>query len=226
MKNLNSSKNYINGINKNTFDLLFNDYKNKPEDYFDVKATDALIAIDTFTRLKEKTIFQKLIKKTLSKLTSIEKISYNSITCQYEWQDGPNLITFNLLSNYIGDEKLKAELTSKKRYHLCHKRSIDNAKKFKNSKVVTGYATIGSYKFLHSIIECDNKVIDWTRNVVMNKSDYYYLTNFHPLSSISSACILMDKKMLKGKFGFFVKEYTTFRDEIMNDLEKNKHLFK
>lgn len=226
MKNLNSNKNYINGINKNTFDLLFNDYKNDPEDYFDPMATDAIIAIDTFTRLKEKTMFQKLIKKTLSKITSIDKISYNPITRQYEWHDGPNLITFDLLSKYIDDEKLKDELTSKKRYHLCHKRSIDNAKKFKNSKVVTGYATIGSYKFLHSIIECGNKVIDWTRNVVMDKNDYYYLTNFCPLSSISSASILMDKKMLKGKIGFFVKEYTTFRDEIIHDLQKNKHLFK
>ena len=83
-------------------------------------------------------------------------------------------------------------------------------------------------KYLHSWVKVNyerkDMVIDYTRNVLMNKEGYYLMQRAIPLSRISNQDIKRDMKILKQSGvlrNFNIKEYLLFRHEIIKDLEKN-----
>lgn len=219
------------GINNNTYNLLFSDFDHlKEKDQGSYENAKAFYTIDLFTKLQEHSIFTKLLKIFLkNNFFDLNKITYNNQTKQYEYKDNDLLITFDKLSKCFDDSVTK-ELTSRKRYHKCHDKSIILSMTIENSKIVTGYITIDNEKVLHSIIEyCKNDeiiIFDWTRNLQIPKDQYIKLTKFQELASCNGEQVIEDMAIIAGNLNLSGKTYTIFRDEIMKDIQRNAHLFK
>lgn len=121
----------------------------------------------------------------------------------------------------------------------CHMQAIEYSKRLSNigveNEVVTGnrYLATDRSGTLHSWnefqIEGKEHVLDYTQNVVMNKEGYYSLNHINKiLSRVNSQDIPRDKKIINqmtGRYYMDVKTYLTCRDEIMQDLQKNRGIF-
>lgn len=70
------------GINNNTYNLLFKDYNNLPkEEQGDFENVIAFTTIDLFTKLQEKKIFTKLLKLFYKNTTiDLDRITFNEKT--------------------------------------------------------------------------------------------------------------------------------------------------
>lgn len=219
------------GINNNTYDLLFGNFDNLPkEECGSYENVVAFATINCFTKLQEKKIFTKLLKLFYKNtIIDLDKIIFNEDTKQYEYKNNDLIITFDKISNYIGDKKLIKELTSKKRYGKCHSRSMDISPYIEDSRIVTGYITIENKKVLHSVIEYeyDGKtiVLDWTRNLKITKEQYIELTKFVELSSFEGKKVIDDIDIIFRNLNIGSKTYVVFRDELIRDMQKNKHVF-
>ena len=213
------------GINKKTYELLFSDFNDLPENERGTYDNEkAFVTIDRFTKLQEKKIFTKLLTRKYKKADiDFDKITYNKALKQFEYRDGNRIITF--------DKVLKKELMSNERCGKCHLKSVIMAPKIENSKIVTGYMTMGNRKILHSIIECNVNneimVIDWTKNLYITKEQYVELTEFVELASFNSKEVYDDRKILDNNLfkSLSLKTYVVFRDELMNDIKKNSQIF-
>ena len=99
----------------------------------------------------------------------------------------------------------------------------------KGSKIVTGYATVGNQKFLHSIIEYEHDgktiILDWTRNLKIAKEQYIELTKFVEISSFEGGKFIEDIEIIFGNLNIGVKPYVLFRDELIKDMQRNTHIF-
>lgn len=218
------------GINNNTYRLLFSDYYNLPEEERgSYENYIALNTIDLFTKFEEKKLFAKLLKLFYKiQQIDLDHIRFNDEIKQYEYRNHDLIITFNKISNHLNDDRLIKELNSNKRYGKCHSRSIDISQCIDDAKVVTGYITIGHTKIIHSIIEykyCEKMIVlDWTRNLSIPKEKYIQLTNFVEITSIDNNKILGDLYMLEW-LNMGDKSYLIFRDELIRDVERNPQIF-
>lgn len=102
-----------------------------------------------------------------------------------------------------------------------------------SNEIVTGYIYGYSDKseFLHSWVETTLKdeeyVIDGTLNAMINKQGYYLMRNAKPLTRISNEQLMSDAEKYLNKIQSIPLEvYYVFRNEIINDLEKNQDIFK
>lgn len=77
------------GINNNTYNLLFGDYASLPEEeQGSYENVVAYATIDCFTKLQEKKIFTKLLKLLYKNtIIDLEKITFNEETKQYEYKN-------------------------------------------------------------------------------------------------------------------------------------------
>lgn len=215
------------GINNNTFDLLFCNVENLPEEEWGSLEDISLFGlISTFT-LRERDA--SLVSRLKSIGFDINDITYDEENACYKYLDEKYNIPFEMISDYIDNEYIKDELTSEKRFGNCHTMSTIFAYSIENSMVVTGYIKALDQLVLHSIIEYskddETYVIDWTRNVKMLKSDYERLTGFTELARFNGDVCYNDLGYLES-LNINSKSYVCFRDEIINDIKKNKRLFK
>lgn len=219
------------GINNNTYNLLFGDYDNLPEEeQGSYENVVAYATIDRFTKLQEKKIFTKLLKLFYKNtIFDLDKITFNEETKQYEYKNNDLIITFDKLSNCFEDKDLIKELTSNKRYGECHSRTMNISPSIEGSRIVTGYTTVGNQKVLHSVIEYEHDgktiVLDWTRNLKITKEQYIELTKFVELSSFEGRKVIDDIEIIFGNLNIGVKPYVVFRDELIRDMQRNPHLF-
>ncbi len=219
------------GINNNTYNLLFGDYDNLPEEeQGSYENVVAYATIDRFTKLQEKKIFTKLLKLFYKNtIFDLDKITFNEETKQYEYKNNDLIITFDKLSNCFEDKDLIKELTSNKRYGECHSRAMNISPSIEGSRIVTGYTTVGNQKVLHSVIEYEHDgktiVLDWTRNLKITKEQYIELTKFVELSSFEGRKVIDDIEIIFGNLNIGVKPYVVFRDELIRDMQRNPHLF-
>ena len=189
-----------NGINKNTYKLLFDDKSYEETDRDIIKNSYGLGLIEVYTKLREKRIFKKLLGIYYKKRYSIDfsKITYNKKTGQYEYKDelDGEIYTFNKLSNLLNKQEIKDELESNRRYKKCHTKSIELMLILPKSFILTGYVKRGHGKFLHSVVEIEKQkgpyIIDYTKNLVMPKEQYFKLTNFEQIECISDEEFLED----------------------------------
>jgi len=156
-------------------------------------------------------LLYKLVGFKLIKYENKYQISYkNSDVCFSKFSD------FLSGGNDIEElEKEKKELLSlKKRTGKCHYKSIELINV--GDYLVTGYVTSSSrnVKIIHTWIETDKDVIDYTDNLVMKKEDYYNLKDVEVLTVIKKDTIVSEfdsqfvKSFLSDKF------YCLFRDEL------------
>jgi len=154
-------------------------------------------------------------------------INYKNDSVQF------SLISDNIESDNCDISEVKKELLDHRgRVGQCHNKSME----FINlgDYLVTGYVddTSRDYRVIHSWIETEKVVIDYTSNLVMKKEDYYELRNVEVLSVINKNDMYSDSESdLKMVLG--CKFYCLFRDELFNEgliqfgnreIVKNKHI--
>lgn len=216
------------GINENTYNLLFKDNLNLiEEEQGSYNKQMAWIAISKFTKNNEITLKEDSKFVYSYKDKCLGEINYckNKKACEYK--DDSIVINFKRISDQIKNKELIKELTSDKRNGHCHSRSVEFSQSIKDSSIVTGYLTIGKKKVLHSVIEYKHNgivyIIDWTKNLIITKQEYVYLTNFIEISNILSSKIINDLRIF-SRIGLGYKPYLTFRDEILRDINKNSFM--
>ena len=230
MKDDKDMKYNINGINNNTYELLFKD----KEDIRNIDTEErlreyVLYIIETYTRFREKSIFISFLKKYFGAKTKFDfsQIVWNEEKKEYEFEFLGEKYTFNKISDSINDKKAKKILESEKRYGNCHVASMGMAAVIQDGKVLTGYINIYGGRYLHSVIEInDGEIIDWTRNLVMPKDEYIKLTGFRILESIKSEEILQMHSKFADKDIVDSKVMSVFGKELLNDVKRNPDIFK
>ena len=114
------------------------------------------------------------------------------------------------------DKNMKNELFKyKKRKGKCHQTAIELFASM-GEKLVTGYVDDSSGKFrtIHSFIETEKNVIDYSSNLVISKEDYYRLMNVEVLSVITKEQFLSDCNSSFANEFLGVKFYCLFREEL------------
>lgn len=224
------------GINLNTKSILFSDndiyLENERQIYEKLKI---IYAIDIYTQIVHKNKIKKMIRKSLAKRLDIDvsNIRYNNERKKHEYAlTSGEKISFDVLSEHLEkpSKDIIEELESKKRHGKCHIQSIVVGISIKDSIIQTGTIIVGNKKVLHSVVEIKNKagddiIIDWTRNLEIEKEKYIKLFNFNILSSIKSEDVHIDKEFIKYLPNFELKPYLTFRNELIRDIDRNKSLF-
>ena len=226
-----NSKYYKNGINKNTYDMLFPKfYDTEKEEVADEEASLIIELIDIYTLTEQKELFTDLVKKTFDEKYGINfsNIKYNKEKRQYEYEIKGKIYTFNELSDMTDIEEFKKELKTDKRYDKCHTRTLELSFGIPESNIVTGYEVIKDAKVLHSVLEYKFKkkfyIIDYTKNIIMPKEQYIKLTKFKEIERISDLEYIEDLGRIYNFPHLTDKVYVTFQKELIREL-KSKALF-
>lgn len=221
-----SEKEYNGYLNKNTYNLIFNDNQineRKNSEVFNY----ILKYIEYFTlgendRIKFEEMFDTKFNSKMIKYSKFRKKYYLKIKALK--------IDFILLSDYLKEKTYDEELIKIDRYHKCHLRCFELLEIIENSKLVSGIMDVFNENIYHSVLEIlDKKVkiyyVDYVKNLIMKKEDYIFLTNFKELQSISYDEFENDLEILSKIFDKIeMKWYFAFRDEIMRDLYKNSKI--
>ena len=202
------------GINNNTYNLLFSDvFYNVDDEYLN----DTAVIIENFTMLNE---IDRLIV-----LTQSDMFKYKNKT--YTYNDGEEEYTFSLLEDLFEDDETKRILHSPERYGSCHHASVGMCLNLphKNSKILTGYINYSDCRILHSVYYYEEDgmeiIYDYTKNIMMRKDEYFRLTNFKLINEIEREKLIEDKNFICNS-NISVKAYMVFRDEMMRDIKKNE----
>ena len=182
---------------------------------------------DAFGKKRKKLLRQINRSHIVERVTEYEKEKILKI----ETIQGLPDIKFMRLSDFFVFKRGKEVLEAPDRQGWCHKFSSEISKDWDSpNEVVTGciYKLCDKVKHLHSWIEFSEEgeefIIDATRNIVMNKEGFYFLKHVKELCRVSRNQIIEDENIIH-ELGFGIKEYLTFRHEIMRDVERNYKVF-
>ncbi len=220
-----------NGMNINTYNLLFDDINNKISDKKgSCESLNALCVISKFTKFDDIKIYCLMagMYETIDDY-DFRTISWSNELNSFIYQKGNFKIPFNLLSDFMTHEDVKKELTSDERLHQCHEKSIILASIYPNFRIITGYVYLEKQRMLHSVIEYDDNegtiILDWTKNLRMLKEDYIRLTNLRVIETIEGYDVKNDITGPIIQMGMDFKTYCAFRPEIVKELKKNNSIF-
>ncbi len=220
-----------NGMNINTYNLLFDDINNKMSDKKgSCESLNALCVISKFTKFDDIKIYCLMagMYETIDDY-DFRTISWSDELNSFIYQKGNFKIPFNLLSDFMTHEDVKKELLSDERLHQCHEKSIVLASIYPNFRIITGYVYLEKQRMLHSIIEYDDNeetiILDWTKNLRMLKEDYIRLTNLRVIETIEGYDVKNDITGPIIQMGMDFKTYCAFRPEIVKELKKNNSIF-
>ena len=220
-----------NGMNINTYNLLFDDINNKISDKKgSCESLNALCVISKFTKFDDIKIYCLMagMYETIDDY-DFRTISWSDELNSFIYQKGNFKIPFNLLSDFMTHEDVKKELTSDERIHKCHEKSILLASIYPNFRIITGYIYLEKQRMLHSVIEYDDNegtiILDWTKNLRMLKEDYIRLTNLRVIETIEGYDVKNDITGPIIQMGMDFKTYCAFRPEIVKELKKNNSIF-
>ena len=223
--------NYIGGIKKETYELLFKDENLPNLENIDTSANDKILdEIATFTKLNLNNLTETE-KQTLNMYLS--RISYDKENNIYIYNTGDKLIPFKKFSDFNLNEKLKEELLSNGRESKCHLMSCGLINYFENpATILTGTYERYKKKYLHSVIEIKEKdgsyIVDYTLNLYMQKEFYVELTRFKEIEAIKDIEWMEDNQNgildFLGKIGSNTKPYLTFRQELKRGFERNNEM--
>ena len=151
---------------------------------------------------------------------SIKTIDNNKMKLCYKNES----IEFKKLSDcLIGEDeesvRIRKELLNyRKRKGQCHFNSLQLLPSI-GGNIVTGYVDDqgDTHKIIHSWIEDENNVIDYTSNLVIKKEDYNRLMNVEIVSVISKDDVLADSNSEFFQKYLGCKFYCLFRDELVRE---------
>jgi SepF-like predicted cell division protein (DUF552 family) len=218
----------INGINPNTYNLLFDSY-NKHTGNFLANA-DAIADISIYT-LDEEDISPSIIKKIIR----FKKIRYSNLDEMYKYRlDNNQYILFGLASDILPflSEKEKKELLSKQREGRCFLKSIYLSSKLRSAMVLFGTITVGDYQHLHTVVQFISNgnllIVDWTRNLVMYKNEYEKLFDLKVINRVSGSDIIKNYYLCSDIFfDVPLSVYLSFNQELVaraNTLTRKKKI--
>ena len=211
--------NSLDGINNNTYELLFID--NMVNERLAKNDREFMMAaVQQFTKLNDEDIDYVVEHSNNIFLRNGMIFEINKNSKKYR---------FTLLDYFLEDRK--EELRSDDRLGKCTEKSISLALgSDEGSKVMVGYLDNSVDKILHAVfLECNydkEYVFDYSMNLVMEKKQYLELMDYIVINEIDSKNVKNDIDFIKKIDHFSIKFYFCFRDEMMNDLEKNKKVLK
>lgn len=224
---------YINGINKRTYDLLFDDKIIDEVTDEEYEIGKKVYELDTYTLFIKKNI---LVKNKLKKFyQDIEDVNINYDNIKFDKSDNSYIfidngqeIRFNLLSDRLKDQKeLYKDLCSDERKTNTMFKNMSLCLSLRNSILISGIFNFMGNKHLYSIIEIkiNNEVyiLDYSKNIIMKKDDYYKLFDFTPIAKLYSYNLESDINYLD--FDLDTLTLLFFRDELLKATEKNKKIF-
>ena len=175
-----------------------------------------LTIIEIFTRLRKEeychyNIFKHFIRTKLK--CEFPEIVWNEKSFEYEFVFENKKYTFLMLSQIQNDVILKTN----KRYNKCHEASICLGVLFPGASVLTGWINSLNGRYLHSVILLNNgKIIDYTKNIIMDMKEYVSLTNFTLENSLTNEELLeINTRLNKGIFDS--KSLSVFGKEYLNE---------
>lgn len=133
-----------------------------------LKTKEPLRTVEAFT--------MPIVSKSCRKERKNFKKIFKDDLC-YIYNDGVIRFEFSMLSDYVKDDLSVQELQSYNRYNNSCYKNLSVTKIFDDSSIMVGFVVVGEETFLHSWVEfnSDNgkKVVDYTRNIIMDKDLYY-----------------------------------------------------
>lgn len=191
-----------------------------------------LLEEDKKENVMDEEIDLSTLKENKKKLLHIKK---DKGTYSFQKNRFSRKVEYRALSDFVDNEEIKDELLSEERYGKCHLNSIFiflNLDDYEEGYVVGGKIAYNDKEYVyHTWIEVkiDDKwlVIDYNRNIIINKDDYYQMVKPVVINKSSKESIL---KLLEYEKEFKINLYSSlkvyFGEEILRDLEKNKSLIK
>lgn len=232
-----NSKYTIDGVNKETYKLLFNEN----EDTRDCSKEIYTIELSSFCDRKIYYILFNIIKKIMDMY--FYKVNYfnihkNLFNKGYTFKNNNIKFKYDYLEKYLKkilkneDPYVKKELVwdlkHNLRYDFCFRCNMIIAANIDNSCFVTGLIpNEDGITHLHSFVEYKNYVIDYTKNLIISKENYYKLLKVKELQRINSENIseiyniLIENRILNT-----TRYMATFGNDIINDLNRNPQLIK
>ncbi len=157
----------------------------------------------------------------------IKNITYSKKGKCYCYKRTPFKLLFDLTKDDI-----KEQFLSKKDTGSCHGNSLLVMEFLEMSgtkaQLVNGKMRKNSYEELdYTIVETEKNVIDFNRNLIMEKDNYYKMTGFTVINKTDKK-LLDENKNLLSSYGIDMdsKIIGYFSQEFNHDLAKNKHLLK
>lgn len=226
------------GINKNTYDLLFNE-----KEEYKKECSKELMTVELF--LSNKKILNRKAFIWLERLIDMQyyKINYFNIRKRllnnsYIYKDENIKFEFYKLEKYLNkilkeeDNYVKEEMNFLMKYNLikgnCYAMNMILASNIKDSYLVTGLLTFeDGTTHLHAYVEYIDYIIDFTKNLIIKKNIYYKLLKVTELGKIKSKDISNIYNLTSENTILNTTRYMAlFGDEIITDLNKNKQLLK
>ena len=200
------------GINNNNFYITF-------EDPYIIENIDS----------DENIVDDEIDNFTLTQDNTNKNISYSEQEHQYVYK---NKIFFELLSDIKEDGSLKSILLSEERYGFCHYYSKlllqALSRTYDDIELVSGQIKIAeNIYYNHTWIELDDSAIDFTRNLIMKKEDYYDMLHVKVINRTNDD--LLERNLeLEKLYGIELNSALNgyFSQELNRDLERHKTLLK
>lgn len=220
------------GININTFHLLFQQEINNAT--IDMQLSKGLFEADYFNYYRHD-LWNELIHKVYINrilFPNIHKTGKNT----YSYRSNEEQFDFSLLHPYFkeffqNDPEIYQKLLSNQKKNIrvgtCQY-SIVLACHLNNSKLVMGkMPQKDGSNILHRFVEVEYQdqpyVLDIAKDLIMKKEDYYQVSHFQEIGSISSSNLRAIYNFgLETNLLNHTKIISLFGNEILNDLEKKK----
>jgi len=190
--------------------------------------------IEEFTCINDERCSDDFINRKMEYLKKdIQNVSINGREkLKFKFRDRDiTVIPMSFALKDVLKEKDLKELQTEERYHKCHEKSVEYAKELK-ADCVTGKTWTFSPKDtgLHSWVETKNKkgeeiILDYTKNLIMKKDEYYFLNNVKVLQRNNYRELLDDEewaRVLTNYDGNYIKLYLSSRDEAYKEYLKLK----
>ena len=167
----------------------------------------------------------------LYKLKGIRMTRMDNNKCQVNF--GDETVEFYKMSDILSDDGdkdtavLKKELLNyRKRSGHCHTNCMKYLTSF-GERIVSGYIDDIAMpnRAVHSWLETGEYVVDYTKNLVINREYYYRFLNPEVLSVITLDQLYNDVVLLRQMDFLGSRFYCLFREEIVNDLINKNNNF-
>lgn len=199
----------------------FNNIKTFVDNYYDEKIPKELCNLFIFT-------FHKKMERTIiNKFHLLKEITTNGK--EYFFHYNNKVYPFKVFSDEYLQKYDKKALESFKRMKIDLNRTLKLACSMDlvNPRLIIGTSTVGTFDLLIAYQEKGiDKVINYSRNLIMNKDDYYDLVNFKEINTVSKYELYEIHYILNELNAFqYIYEFLIFTKEIFKELANNEDFY-
>lgn len=117
-------------------------------------------------------------KRNINKYINIKNIGYS-------YNDGEKNIDFYMLSDFVDNSIMIQDLQTRGRYvNVCYN-NLMLSRKFPNGQFVIGLIEeeneLSLHTWLEDKVDNEDKVFDYSKNIIINKEEYYNMINIKKL---------------------------------------------